>query len=333
MKKLLQLIPLLLLVTLAMAQTQHGRITQRTGVGDNTFDGILFYSGTTFLATLDHSNTAARVYFFPDTDTTIVGTDVSQTLTNKTIASPIFNVQITLDQTTADYTLTWADPAVASALTIPDPGATGTFVFLESAQTFSGAKTFSNNVVVSSSIASGGGANPETLTIQAVDAITPGASGSNLLLNAGDGDSDPTLGGIGGDIIATAGDGQTVGNRRGGDIVLDPGAGVGTARNGRISIENGVNVDGGGFKHKRNTEGCATAATTGASCDVTITWSTAFADANYSVNCDGLDITSGVPVDGGIHTQVAASVQFRTVAVTAVAAEFDKVVCSAAVHD
>jgi hypothetical protein len=95
----------------------------------------------------------------------------------------------------------------------------------------------------------------------------------------------------------------------------------------------GVAADGDGFKHKRDTEGCATAATAGASCDVTITWATVFVDDSYSVDCGGLGITSGVPVNGGVHTQLAASVQFRTVAVTAAAAEFDKVVCAAAVHD
>jgi hypothetical protein len=41
MKKLFQLIPLLLLVGLAMAQTQHGRITQQSGVGVSTLDGLI----------------------------------------------------------------------------------------------------------------------------------------------------------------------------------------------------------------------------------------------------------------------------------------------------
>lgn len=94
----------------------------------------------------------------------------------------------------------------------------------------------------------------------------------------------------------------------------------------------GIAGDGSGFKHKRDTEGCATAATAGTFCDVTVTWTTVFADANYSVICVGQGITSAVPLNGGINTKIAASVKFRTVAGTAAAAEFDKVECIAA-HD
>lgn len=94
----------------------------------------------------------------------------------------------------------------------------------------------------------------------------------------------------------------------------------------------GVAVDGAGFKHHRTTVGCITAATAGASCDTTITWTTAFADSNYDVVCQGITISSGVPVDGGVTNRIAASVDFRTVAVTAVAAQFTNILCIA-VHD
>ncbi len=94
----------------------------------------------------------------------------------------------------------------------------------------------------------------------------------------------------------------------------------------------GVNNNGSGLKHKRDTAGCATAATAGATCDTTITWANAFADANYSVECQGEAITSGVPADGGVHSKVAGSIQFRTVAITAAAAQFTNITCTA-MHD
>jgi hypothetical protein len=129
----------------------------------------------------------------------------------------------------------------------------------------------------------------------------------------------------------------------GGDICIDTDASevlnLGGVNASAVSVSaeltigaGGMAANAAGFKHSRTTEGCATAASAGATCDVTITWGTTFADANYTVICSGLTIAQGVPVEGGIHTQIAASVQFRTVAATAAAAEFDKISCIA-VHD
>jgi hypothetical protein len=41
---------------------------------------------------------------------------------------------------------------------------------------------------------------------------------------------------------------------------------------------------GSGLKHQR-AAGCTTGTTTGATCSITLTWTTAFADANYTVSC------------------------------------------------
>ena len=107
---------------------------------------------------------------------------------------------------------------------------------------------------------------------------------------------------------------------------------------GRSDFLDGIHVgtstyqDGSGLKHRRVTEGCATAGSVGATCDVTISWATAFADNSYTASCSGYGITQGVPADAGMHSKVAASIQFRTVAITATAAEFDKVECIA-MHD
>jgi len=94
----------------------------------------------------------------------------------------------------------------------------------------------------------------------------------------------------------------------------------------------GVDNDRLGFKHKRGTAGCATSASAGAVCTTTVTWTTAFADADYTAQCNGRLVTSGVPVNGGITAQIAASVTFQTVAATAAAAQFTNIDCIA-VHD
>lgn len=94
----------------------------------------------------------------------------------------------------------------------------------------------------------------------------------------------------------------------------------------------GIGADGGGFKHKRGTAGCATAASVGGACTTTVTWTTAFADANYTATCTGDLITSGVPVNGGLTAKIAASVTFQTVATTAAAAQYTNIDCTA-VHD
>lgn len=99
-----------------------------------------------------------------------------------------------------------------------------------------------------------------------------------------------------------------------------------------INLGSGMNNNAGGFKHSRTQAGCATAATAGAACDSTVSWSTAFADANYSPVCHGFGVTSGVPLNGAIVSKVAGSTVFRTVAATAVAAEFTNIYC-VAVHD
>jgi len=84
---------------------------------------------------------------------------------------------------------------------------------------------------------------------------------------------------------------------------------------------------------KRGVAGCATTATIGATCTTTVSWSTAFADANYTLTgCTGNGITSGVPLIQGITAKAGASVTVRTVALTAVAAQFTNIECGA-VHD
>lgn len=68
-------------------------------------------------------------------DVEVVTLSDSQTLTSKTLTSPVVGTQITLDQTTADYTVTWDDPEEARALTFGDPGGNDSVAYLAAAQT------------------------------------------------------------------------------------------------------------------------------------------------------------------------------------------------------
>lgn len=110
------------------------------------------------------------------------------------------------------------------------------------------------------------------------------------------------------------------------------GCGVGGAPN--CTISSGLAADGGGFKHKR-VAGCATGAAQFNSCDTTVTWTTGFADLNYTATCTGDVVTSGVPQVEGIDISAAkatGSITVRTIALTAVTAQFSTIDCIA-VHD
>lgn len=86
---------------------------------------------------LRFDNNAASKWTAGDGTTQVELVDLSstQTLTNKTLTSPTVGTDITLDQTTADYTVSWSDPGAARTLTIPDPGANDSFVFEAATQT------------------------------------------------------------------------------------------------------------------------------------------------------------------------------------------------------
>lgn len=100
-----------------------------------------------------------------------------------------------------------------------------------------------------------------------------------------------------------------------------------------LTINKGLALSAGsGYQAIRTVAGCATAASLAAVCTTTVTWTTAFADANYTPHCDGLVIAAGVPLNGGITAKLAASVTFQTVSATAAAAQFTNIVCSA-FHD
>jgi len=103
------------------------------GAGNN-----IIFEGTTndgFETTLTVSDpTADRTVTIPDATTTLVGTDTPQTLTNKTLASPVFTGQVTgleigfnqsivFEGTTADafeLTLSAGEPTADRTVTLPN---------------------------------------------------------------------------------------------------------------------------------------------------------------------------------------------------------------------
>ena len=103
-------------------------------------DGNLFVPGTdieltdTYTVTLTSSNaTDDRTVTFPDATTTLVGTDTTDTLTNKTLTSPVVSglalsdASIVFEGAVADSyetTLTVGEPTADNTITLPD--ATGT---------------------------------------------------------------------------------------------------------------------------------------------------------------------------------------------------------------
>jgi hypothetical protein len=72
--------------------------------------------------------------------------------------------------------------------------------------------------------------------------------------------------------------------------------------NGTLEIGSGVLADGGGMKQRRVAYGALAA---GASAIVTITWTTAFLDTNYTVLVTTRDATAGARVYANINAQRA----------------------------
>lgn len=112
-----------------------GNLTDVTSL--QTFTGTIVFEGTTaddFELTLSAGDpTADRTVTLPDATTTLVGTDATQTLTNKTLTSPtvsgltLSDSSIVFEGATADAfetTLTVTDPTADRTITLPDLGGT-----------------------------------------------------------------------------------------------------------------------------------------------------------------------------------------------------------------
>lgn len=96
------------------------------------------------------------------------------------------------------------------------------------------------------------------------------------------------------------------------------------------SFGTGIGNNGSGFKHARFGATCTTAAGAGATCTSAYTWTTAFADANYTVVCQGITQTN-IPILS-IEGITASGFTARVSTPIASAASYGAVDCIA-VHD
>ena len=125
--------------------------------------------------------------------------------------------------------------------------------------------------------------------------------------------------------------------------VLDPGVGLATmpylertqtwtaAQTFTVATFNSGVSQGSGYKHQRFGATTPTAGVAGATQDTTYTWTSAFADANYTANCTG-EGANGVPTLVSIQTHSASQISVRVAAITAAAASYAAMDCKAT-HD
>lgn len=98
----------------------------------------------------------------------------------------------------------------------------------------------------------------------------------------------------------------------------------------QLRVTAGLSADGGGFKHKRFGATCTTTTSIGNSCTTTFSWTTAFADANYSPVCSPIGPANG-PVFS-MDSFNAAGVTVRVYTFVALASGYSGVDCYG-VHD
>lgn len=108
--------------------------------GNVVSDGnIVWKSGTAFTGTLDHANTANRIWTLPDIAGAILIDAGVQAITGaKTFASNTFLLG---GAGAGIATIIYANTATSRAYTVPDAGAAANFVMTEGAQTLNGPKT------------------------------------------------------------------------------------------------------------------------------------------------------------------------------------------------
>lgn len=86
------------------------------------------------------------------------------------------------------------------------------------------------------------------------------------------------------------------------------------------------------YQAKRGTGGCATQPFVGGECSSQVTWTTPFADTNYSVSCQGTGEAKNFPILGAVTMKANGSITVQTRSLTAAPSSFAAIDCIA-VHD
>jgi len=145
------------------------RKTSVVGVSAQTHVGDLVYlsDDATLTITQPDANTSAVGYiryWYSTTfcDVKLFSANDIQVFENADVAagpytSPSFVTSFILDQTTADYTVTWADPAAARAISFEDPLGTDVIAYKAAAQTLTNKTLTAPKIVTTGYIADAGG--------------------------------------------------------------------------------------------------------------------------------------------------------------------------------
>lgn len=94
--------------------------------GAQTINGVkTMGSATRFNAQIQ--NSSGNTITLPSSAATLATLALAESLSNKTLPSAILQTQLTLDAATADYTITWDNPAAGRAYTVKDVGGNADF--------------------------------------------------------------------------------------------------------------------------------------------------------------------------------------------------------------
>lgn len=147
------------------------------------------------LATTTQTSSASTLTIpnFAGANQSMVVTALAQTLTNKTLTSPVVGTSLVLDNTTRNLTIDWAEPASsARTVTFGDPGGDDSMVYLAASQTLTNKTLTTPIIATTGSINDAGG--DEYVTF--VEATTPV---NQLTITSADTGDNPSLTATGGD--------------------------------------------------------------------------------------------------------------------------------------
>lgn len=260
-----------------------------TSTGALAANALTWTSGTGFAASFVHANTMAQTYTFPNASGTIPLLASAQSWTGvNTFAVPLSATRVNSTTNASIGSGGFLNLANAdSVVTVNGSGSTPVTLLSMSGDTpIVAGFSFTSSTI---SPVTGTGALVLLASTFAVSATT----GVNATLQAGD-----AVGGLisssrnGGNVNLIAGQGVNA-LGQGGNIVLTPGSGTGGA--GSTFLQVGVGADGSGMKHLNTSTGSISGTTRA---EVTLTWTTSFADTNYDVTCSVQDSTSGATAQG-----------------------------------